>query len=280
MGSLRVRTAVLAALLSVAACPSARAQDEPAEPDPVFEPTEPEEDSEGTPPEEEPMPEELAGDPPSSTPSEPSPPLVPPGGVPEVGGPAPGQAERPEPERPPPAPPIPPPIYVVELAPRATFPVESSFDRALSTLRYRSVRVVPNGYVGMHVPVVEWLWLGGRIGMRGMTWRHLTRDDATVVAGELLATAQLRFSLGRVVELGLLAGGGVGWMSVELDGVGSDQLAPRFVAEGIIAFRPDRHVAIGPRFGWEYFVWEGMNAYDHALDIGGPFFGVAVEGRE
>lgn len=268
---------MLAALLSAGVASSAQAQeDAPVEAPPEGDsPAETAAEPEAE-PAEEPPPPELA----DLDPNAPATPLVPPGGVPEVGGPAPGQTERPAPPPRRPRPPLPPTHYAIELMPRAAFPIESSFDRTLSELRYRSVRIVPTGYFGVQVPVVEWLWLGGRVGMRGMTWRHLTRDDATVVAGDLLVTAQVRFPLGRIVELGVLAAGGVGWMVVEMEGLGIDQLVPRFIGEGVIALRPDPHISIGPRFGWEYFVWEGMNAYDHALDIGGPFFGIAVEGRE
>ena len=36
----------------------------------------------------------------------------------------------------------------------------------------------------------------------------------------------------------------------------------------------------GPRVGWDYFQWEGMNRYDHGVDIGGAYFGIGLEGRE
>ncbi|MGE0786516.1 MAG: hypothetical protein AB7S26_12670 [Sandaracinaceae bacterium] len=222
--------------------------------------------------------------PPSEAPDAASPPaprlLVPPGGVPEVGGPLPGQTAHPGPPPPPSRPPIPVPHYSVELSPRAAFPEESSFDRALGAVRYRSVRVVPTGYVGLQIPVIEWLWLGGRLGVRGMTWSHPEREDASVVGADLLLTAQVRFAPARVFELGLMVVGGAGWMNVVLDGVSSDQVCGRFAIEGIVAFRPDAHFTLGPRFGWEYFQWEHMNAYDHGLDLGGPFFGIALEGRE
>lgn len=292
MRSLRALSALVAALLATMPIARLRAQAEvpagapDAEPpstgapgggEEAAEPTEGEPTGEETP--EEPAPEEAPTDREAAPPA-PAGPLVPPGGVPDVGGPVPGQRDRPEPEPEPPPPPIPPPIYSVELQIRASFPPGSSFDAALVSLRYRSVRIVPTGYVGAQVPIVEWLWVGGRLGIRGMSWRHLERDDATVVAGDLLATAQVRFAVGRILELGVLFGGGVGWMNVQLNGANSDSAVGRFLAEGVVAFRPDRHIAIGPRFGWEYFQWEGMNEYDHGLDIGGPFFGLSLEGRE
>ncbi len=207
------------------------------------------------------------------------PPIVPPGGVPEVGGPSPGERER-EPDPTPSRPPLPPTHYAVELQVRASFPEESSFHRALSDLRYRGVRVVPTGYVGVQIPLVEWFWVGGRLGMRGMTWAHFDLEDASAIMADALVTAQVRVALGRVLEIGALVGGGAGVVDVQVGGVDAAQVVGRFVAEGFVAFRLGDNASVGPRFGWGYAQWEGMNAYDHGLDLGGPFFGLALEGRE
>ncbi len=220
-------------------------------------------------------------DPPPPAPGEG--PLVPEGGVPVVGmplqpapapGPPPGPPPRPEP------PPIPPPRYSVELQLRVAFPAESSFDRAMASFGYSGVRIEPIAYLGVQIPVVEWLWLGGRFGMRGRHWTHPDRDSAVVSAGDLLLTAQVRLALGRVVELGVLLGGGAGVVVVGVNGVASDQVVGRFQVEAIAAFRVGPHFALGPRVGWGYFQWEGMNRYDHGLDIGGPYLGLSLEGRE
>lgn len=214
-------------------------------------------------------------------PPAPTGPLVPPGGVPQVG---PVQRTRPVPAtlrpRPPPPPPIPPPRYSVELQLRLAFPGESSFDRAMTAFRYSGVRVEPVGYVGIQVPLVDSFWIGARYGMRGRQWTHMERDAASVSAGDLLATAQVRFSLGPVVELGVLLAGGVAFLNVQMNGVDSGQVVGRFGLEAILAFKIGPNFAFGPRFGWDYFQWEGLNRYDHGLDIGGGFLGFGLEGRE
>lgn len=211
----------------------------------------------------------------------PNTPLVPPGGVPPIGPVRRAQppAWTPPPQAPPP-PPIPAPHYSVELQLRLAFPAESSFDRALYSLRYDGFRVEPVGYVGVAVPVVEWFWIGGRYGMRGRQWTHTDQDAASVSAGDLLVTAQLRFSLGRTVELGVLVAGGAGFVNVQLNGVAAGQVVARFQAEATLAFKVGANFAIGPRVGWDYFQWDSMNRYDHGLDIGGPFIGIGLEGRE
>lgn len=212
------------------------------------------------------------------TPDGPAPPRVPPGGVPTVGPPV-VTAEPVEPEGPPPPPP-PPPTYSVELQVRGAFPSGSGFDRALSAHRYTGTRAAPVFYAGFALPALEWLWLGGRLGTRGLFWSHPDRDPASAAAVDLLATAQLRFLLGRVVELGVLAGGGAGWTHVLLNGRSADQVVGRFSADAIVAFRVGANFAIGLRAGWDYFVWENMNSYGHSLDLGGFTVGLAIEGRE
>ena len=219
--------------------------------------------------------------PPTPTTIDPNRPHVPPGGVPTVGlpeqAPTPRQPLR---QEPPPPPPLPTPSYSVELQLRSAFPVESSFDQVMSEFGYDGVRIEPVGYVGVAVPTLEWLWLGARYGMRGRNWTHPDRPSAVVAAGDLLGTAQVRFALGRVVELGVLFGGGAGVVVLQLNGISADQVVPRFLIEGTVAFRIGANFAFGPRIGWDYFQWEGMNRYGHGLDIGGPFVGIGLEGRE
>ncbi len=207
-------------------------------------------------------------------------PLVPPGGVPVVGMPvqAPEPRAQPPEVQPPPPPAI--PRYSVELQTRVAFPAESSFDQAMTAFGYSGVRVESIGYIGVAIPTLEWLWLGARYGMRGRNWTHPDQESAVVAAGDLLLTAQVRFLVGRVVELGVLFGGGAAAMVVQMNGVSSDQVVGRFQLEATLAFRIGPNFAIGPRIGWSYFQWDGMNRYDHGLDIGGPFIGIGLEGRE
>lgn len=208
-------------------------------------------------------------------------PLVPPGGVPPVGPPRPTEPEPPAaPEPPDPPEPAVPPTYDVALHLRGAIAEDTSFDRALRAHGYGVSQILPVAYVGAAGALLEWLWLGGRVGMRGRVWGHDDREEATLFATDLLATAQVRLLLNRVFELGALVGGGVAYQTLRLNGVRSDRITPRFAIEGVVAFRIGNHFAIGPRVGWDWFRWEGMNAYDHDVDVGGAYFGLAVEGRE
>lgn len=164
---------------------------------------------------------------------------------------------------------------------RVAIPPATDFDRALVAHDYGSTQALPTVATSLVVPVlVEWLWIGGQLGVRGRTWSHPTHDAASLVAFDLLAVVRARFALGDVVELGASVGGGLGWIGVWVNGVMADQLAPRFAVQGELAFRIGRHFALGPRIGWDYFQWSGVNAYGQSVDAGGPYFGLSLEGRE
>ncbi len=174
-----------------------------------------------------------------------------------------------------------PGVVVWDLALRLAIPERMGFDRSIEGHGYDNVRLVPTVVAGLSVPAgVEWLWIGGQLGVRGRTWSHAEREDASMVGVDLLATVHARFLLGQVVELGAAVGGGAGWIAVVVNGVVSDQVVPRFNVQAELAFRVGRHFAIGPRVGWDYFVREGINAYGDSVDAGGPYFGLSLEGRE
>lgn len=182
--------------------------------------------------------------------------------------------------------PAPPPwrwpgAVVWSIALRVGLPPQSSFDRALVSHGYGDVRAVPALVTGFALPAgVEWLWLGGQLGVRGRTWSHSEREDASMVGVDLLAVARLRFLLGERVELGVAVGGGVGWVGVWVNDVATDRVVGRFDARAELAFRVGRYFAVGPHVGWDYFQLEGINAYGSGADAGGPYLGLTLEGRE
>jgi len=171
-------------------------------------------------------------------------------------------------------------IWDVEL--RLAIPPDTGFDRSLGAHGYGTFRMIPALVAGLAAPVgVEWLWIGGQVGVRGRTWDHPTRDSASLVGVDVLATVRARFLLGERVELGVTAGGGLGWIGTWVNGVMSDQLAPRFNVQLDLAFRVGDHFALGPSVGWDYFQTpSAVNAYGDGVDAGGPYFGLSVEGRE
>ncbi|HEY8428375.1 MAG TPA: hypothetical protein VIL20_08370 [Sandaracinaceae bacterium] len=174
-----------------------------------------------------------------------------------------------------------PGTIVWELSLRGGAALDTDFDRALAAHGYGKLGFVPGVTAALSFPVgVEWLWLGGQIGARGRSWPHADRDAARAFGLDLLAFARARFRLHQRIELGLSIGGGLGWLDVRVNGVGSDQIVPRFEVQADLAFPIGRHFALGPRIGWSYFVREGINAYGHAVELGGPYFGLSLEGRE
>lgn len=185
----------------------------------------------------------------------------------------------------PPTTPVPewrwPGVIVWEIGLRLYLPPETGFDRALIGHGYDKLGLVPGLVASFAIPAgVEWLWLGGQLGVRGRTWSHAEHEDASMVAADLLAMVRVRFLLGDRVELGAAVGGGLGWAGVWVNGVMSDQVVPRFTVQGDLSFRIGRHFAFGPRVGWDYLQQQGLNTYGHSADAGGPYFGLSLEGRE
>jgi hypothetical protein len=171
---------------------------------------------------------------------------------------------------------------VWDLEVRIGVPPGTTFDDSLRSHGYGDVRIIPALVAGLAFPTdIEWLWVGGEVGVRGRTWDHAVRDWASLVAADLLATVRARFLFGRHVELGLAIGAGVGWIGTWVNDVMSDQIAPRLSVQGELAFRAGRAFAIGPRIGWDFFQGpSAVNAYGDTIEAGGPYFGLSFEGRE
>jgi hypothetical protein len=170
---------------------------------------------------------------------------------------------------------------IEELTFRLHIPPQSDFDRALIAHRYGDAPVAPSVTFGVSLPIgVEWLWLGGRAGVRGRTWDHLYLEDASLVGVDLLVVLRARLLLGARIELGVAVGGGLGWAGIWVNGTMIDQFLPRFDVAAELAIGIGNHFSIGPRFGWDYFQWSGLNEYGHGVDAGGPYVALALEGRE
>jgi hypothetical protein len=134
---------------------------------------------------------------------------------------------------------------------------------------------------GVSLPIgVEWLWLGGRAGVRGRTWDHLYLEDASLLGVDLLVVLRARLLLGARIEIGVAVGGGLGWTGIWVNGTMIDQFLPRFDVAAELAIGIGDHFSIGPRFGWVYFQWSGLNEYGHGVAAGGPYVARALEGRE
>ncbi|MFK7984926.1 MAG: hypothetical protein AB8I08_02770 [Sandaracinaceae bacterium] len=213
-------------------------------------------------------------------------PLTPPGGVPEILDPRAEERRRETERRPPPEPetpaePLPLSSMRVEIQPRLTLLTGSSMDDALRAHRYVPNGPSSGGHVGAEFSVVEpWFWIGGRLGLRGRTWRHPDRDGPVATAGDLQLTVGVRGDVDQVVEFGAVIHGGVGVVDLRVNGVAAGQLVGRFGLEGVLAFRVGPNFSFGPRIGWEYFQWDGVNADGHWLELGGPFLGLSLEGRQ
>ncbi len=173
-----------------------------------------------------------------------------------------------------------PGTLILGAALRGAIPPQTDFDSALIAHGFGNVQLVPTLVAHAVVPVLRWLWIGGQIGVRGRGWPSGTHDNPpALLATDLLALIRARFPLARFFELGATVGAGIGWMGVNIDGVWAGGLAPRINLQVDIAFRTGSDFTIGPRIGWDYFRWNGINSYGNTVNAGGPYFGLAAEGR-
>jgi hypothetical protein len=169
---------------------------------------------------------------------------------------------------------------LLDLSVRVHFPLATNFDHALIAHAYGHTGVTPSMTFGIAFPVgVEWLWIGGRAGLRGRTWDHAYHSGANLVGVDLMATIRARANFGSV-ELGCAVSGGVGWAGLWVNGAMTDTFAPRVDVAVELAFQIGRHFAIGPRLGWDYFEFLQINRYGHSVDAGGLYIAIGIEGRE
>lgn len=157
--------------------------------------------------------------------------------------------------------------------------LDSSLDHALEAHRYGDSIVVFSGDIGLLSRITEWLYIGGRLGGRGRGW--LSNEVSPAAAGgvDAMAIAHARAYLGRVVDLGLVLGAGLGWGGISLERSGAAGVAPRLHASALIAFRLDSGIRLCARFAWDWFSLYDIDRYGSDLELGGPSLGLGLEIR-
>jgi hypothetical protein len=127
--------------------------------------------------------------------------------------------------------------------------------------------------------VLDWLWIGGRLGGRG---RFYTRNDGPggqAGAFDVMAVVQTRFQLGRLVELGVMVGGGGALVGLLLRGQLAAGVWPRLTAGVHLGLRVARGVRIIARFAWDYCTLFDMDRYGSDIELGGPTGALGIEVR-
>ena len=158
-------------------------------------------------------------------------------------------------------------------------PLESSLDRALASHRYGDSPLMWLADATLLTRVADWIWLGGRFGMRGRGWG--SDRTAPAVAGGLdaLAIAHVRAHLGPIVDVGVVLGVGLGWAALSIQGGGPWAFAPRVSGALQAGFRLAPGARIGARIGWDWFSMYDLDRYGSDLELGGPTLSLGFELR-
>jgi hypothetical protein len=157
--------------------------------------------------------------------------------------------------------------------------LDSSLDGALVAHRYGESPILAHGDISFLGRTTEWLQIGGRVGARGRGWG--TNDGPPALAGgiDLLAVAHARAYLGRVVDIGMALGAGLGWAGVSIQGGGTSTFAPRLHGSAVVAFRIASGFRLAARFAWDWFSAYDLDRYGSDLELGGPSLAIGVEIR-
>lgn len=155
----------------------------------------------------------------------------------------------------------------------------SSLDEALVAHRYGDSRVVVAGDITFAGRMTEWLHLGARVGARGRGWASAETEPALAGGVDALALGHARGQLGRVVDIGLQLGIGIGWAGLSVQHGSASGFAPRLHGSGIVGFRFAPGARLMVRFAWDWFSVYDLDRYGSDLDLGGPSAAVGLEVR-
>lgn len=161
------------------------------------------------------------------------------------------------------------------------YAMPSSIDRALATHLYSDQNggVLVTGDFQLTYRVLEWLWLGGRLGFRGRGWGRDGAAGAHAGGFDLLGIIHLRSQVGRVFSLGAMLGGGGGAAGLLLNEAITIGASPRITGGVEIGFRLGTGIRLEIRGSWDYFPWFDIDRFGHDIDLGGPSVAAGLEVR-
>lgn len=158
-------------------------------------------------------------------------------------------------------------------------PLDSSLDVALASHRYGDSVLTLLADATLLTRVADWIWLGGRVGMRGRGWGSHRTGPAVAGGLDALAIAHVRAHVGPIVDVGIVLGIGIGWGGVSIQADGAWAFAPRASGALQAGFRVAPGARIGARIGWDWFSMDDLDRYGSDLELGGPTLGVGFELR-
>jgi hypothetical protein len=157
--------------------------------------------------------------------------------------------------------------------------VSSSLDGALVAHLYASSALVFAVDVTVGARVLPWLELAGRVGARGRGWGHAYEQAALAGGVDALGLVVMRGYVGRVVDLGVAAGVGIGVGGLSLHSSTVGSAAPRLHGALFVGFRVAPGVRLLGRFSWDWFSLYDIDRLGSDLELGGPMGSLGVEVR-
>jgi hypothetical protein len=159
------------------------------------------------------------------------------------------------------------------------WPQGSSFDEGLAALGYGESPRFWGASLTASWKVLGFLWLGGQIDFRTRVWERIELAPATAMLPAALVVADVRFPLGRVLELGVRAGAGFGAMVLELNGKPNVTGVPRVhgaLQLGITVYEPFR---VFLQLACDYAESLAVSASGDTVSFSVAAIGLGVEGR-
>jgi len=225
----------------------------------------------------------------------PADPHVPEVGAPRPSGPQGGDApadehmaepfERAELPELPPLPPDPPPVLrsstlLIELGFSLGAPPDESLDDVMQSHGYGPSVRTWGGDLALAFRTVSWLWIGGRVNLRTREWARRGLPHANGFGMNALAVAQARVAVNDSLEIGITAGAGGGFASLQVNDAIDTTPAPAVHASVHFGFRMPDPVRGFARVGYDHFQGANFNDLGHDLNLGGAHIATGVEIRQ
>ena len=157
---------------------------------------------------------------------------------------------------------------------------EQKIDDVLDTLGYERSQLVLGGDVTLLASATEWLWIGGRLGIRYRDWAGTHAEDASAFGPDLLGIAEARLGVNDELFMSFSTGGGLGVVAFRLGGSSLTRLAPRFHLAGVVGYEIEEWAIGIVRLAYDFFTASNFNEYGHDLPLGGVHLAAGLELRQ
>lgn len=168
--------------------------------------------------------------------------------------------------------------YLIQVFAALSAPPDTDFEDTLRTHGYGDSDLAFGAEIDVRFRLISFWWLGGRFALRERSWERFRGSPASAFGVSGLLVTGVRFSANPVLDLGVIAGVGIGplMLTVEEGTDGHFLFHAHGAAE--IGFTISGHVRGIVRVGYD-FASAIVNQYDHSLQMGGLTIGAGVEAQ-